>query len=70
MLRPGGTIRLLNKDETCPNEVVFKCDSDIKDWLQEKLKECDYKELLQCVASPNLPAWRLRKWLKEQWEGK
>ena len=37
-------------------------------YIEKKLKECNYKALLQCVASPNLPAWRLRKWLKEQWE--
>lgn len=63
-----GTIKLLDVGETCPNEIVFRCDDNIKEWLEKKLKECNYKNLLQCVASPNLPAWRLRKWLKEQWE--
>ena len=63
-----GTIKLLDEGETCPNEIVFRCNDNIKEWLEKKLKECNYKNLLQCVASPNLPAWRLRKWLKEQWE--
>ncbi len=63
-----GTVRLLNQKEFCPNEVVFRCDNNIRGWLGEKLTICDYKNLLQCVASPNLPAWRLKKWLKEQWE--
>ena len=34
----------------------------------KKLQECDYKSILNCVSTPNLPAWRLRKWLKEQWD--
>lgn len=63
-----GTIKLLDEGEACPNEIVFRCNDNIKEWLEKKLKECNYKNLLQCVASPNLPAWRLRKWLKEQWE--
>ena len=63
-----GSIRLLNDGEFCPNEVVFKATDEIKPWLQEKLKACDYKQLLSCVSTPNLPAWRLRKWLKEEWD--
>lgn len=63
-----GTIRLLGEDEFCPNEVVFKCDENMKPWLEKKLKECNYQAILNCVTTPNLPAWRLRKWLKEQWD--
>lgn len=64
-----GNIHLLGEGETCPNEVVFKVeDEKVKEWLSRKLKECDYKSLLSCVASPNLPAWRLMKWLKEEFE--
>ena len=62
-----GTIRLLGSDEFCPNEIVFSVDEDIKDWLELKLKACDYQSLLSCVTTPNLPAWRLRKWLKEEY---
>ncbi len=65
-----GTIRLLEEGETCTNEVVFYVDpnnKDMIDWLGQKLKECNYQEILKCVSTPNLPAWRLRKWLKEQW---
>lgn len=63
-----GSIHLLSPDETCPNEVVFKAEDSIKDWLEKKLKECNYQELLSCVSTPNLPAWRLRKWLKEEYD--
>ena len=63
-----GSIRLLGENEFCPNEIVFKAEDEIKPWLKQKLQECDYKELLSCVSTPNLPAWRLRKWLKEEWD--
>ena len=63
-----GTIKLLEDGETCPNEVVFDADDTIKEWLGKKLKECDYQEILSCVTTPNLPAWRLKKWLKEEYE--
>ena len=63
-----GSVRLLGEGETCPNEVVFKCEDSIKEWLGQKLAECDYQAILQSVTTPNLPAWRLRKWLKEEWE--
>lgn len=63
-----GSIHLLSPDETCPNEVVFKAEDSIKNWLEKKLKECNYQELLSCVSTPNLPAWRLRKWLKEEYD--
>ena len=43
-------------------------DDSIKNWLREKLENCDYKALLSCVSTPNLPAWRLRKWLKEEYQ--
>ena len=63
-----GTIHLLKDDEYCPNEIVFIVEDNMKDWVRSKLEECDYKELLSCESTPNLPAWRLRKWLKEEWE--
>ncbi len=66
-----GTIKLLEANETCTNEVVFKLDPNnpnIYHWLGQKLNECDYNAILNCVSTPNLPAWRLRKWLKEQWD--
>lgn len=64
-----GNIHLLKENETCPNEVVFKVSNDkTSAWLEKKLKECNYKDLLSCVSSPNLPAWRLMKWLKEEYE--
>jgi hypothetical protein len=62
-----GTIRLLAEGETCPNEVVFRVSEDRRVWLEEKLKNCNYNSLLSCVTTPNLPAWRLRKWLKEEY---
>lgn len=62
-----GTIRLLEDNEYCPNEVVFKVEDSIKSWIENKLKTCDFKSLLSCVTTPNLPAWRLRKWLKEEY---
>lgn len=66
-----GNIRLLNEDERTDNEIVFRIDDESKrEWLEEKLKECDYKGLLSCVSSPNLPVWRLNKWLFEQWNSK
>lgn len=63
-----GTIHLLAENETCPNEVVFRVKPEMYNWLKEKLEKCDYKALLSCVTTPNLPAWRLRKWLKEEYE--
>ena len=65
-----GRIRLLEDNETCPNEVVFHIEpnnEELRLWLHNKLLECDYQELISCVSSPNLPAWRLRKWLKQEW---
>ena len=63
-----GQIRLLGEDEKCPNEVVFKVEPEMMDWVGNKLRECNYQALLNCVSTPNLPAWRLRKWLKEEYE--
>lgn len=62
-----GNIHLLDDNEFCPNEVVFRVDDSMKDWLKNKLQICDYKAILSCVSTPNLPAWRLRKWLKEEY---
>lgn len=66
-----GTIKLLSENETCTNEVVFRLDPNdvnIHEWLKNKLQKCNYETILNCVSTPNLPAWRLRKWLKEQWD--
>lgn len=63
-----GNIRLLEDGETCPNEVVLKTDSTMREWVGQKLRQCDYKALLSCVSTPNLPAWRLKKWLKEEYD--
>lgn len=63
-----GKVRLLEDGEFCPNEVVFKVQENMRNWVGQKLKKCNYQELLSCVASPNLPAWRLRKWLKEEYD--
>lgn len=63
-----GTIRLLEEDETCPNEVVLRVEETMRPWVEEKLRQCNYKSLLSCVTTPNLPAWRLKKWLKEEYE--
>lgn len=63
-----GTIRLLEDGEFCPNEVVFSVDDTMKEWVRDKLLNCDYQSLLSCVTTPNLPAWRLRKWLKEEYD--
>lgn len=63
-----GTIKLLDDGEYSNNEVVFIVDDpERKEWLKNKLQECDYQELLSCVSTPNLPAWRLRKYLYEKY---
>lgn len=62
-----GNIRLLKDDETADNEIVFRVDDESKrEWLADALGRCNYKSLLSCVSEPNLPAWRLNKWLCEQ----
>lgn len=61
-----GSIKLLGEDEQATNEIVFEIDDEaIRPWLEKALRECDYQELLSCVSTPNLPAWRLRKYLYE-----
>jgi hypothetical protein len=63
-----GNIRLLNENENATNEIVLEVEPFIKDWIHNKLKNCNYQSLLSCVSTPNLPAWRLKKWLFEEWE--
>ena len=59
-----GNIRLLKDDETADNEIVFRVDDESKrEWLADALGRCNYKSLLSCVSEPNLPVWRLNKWL-------
>lgn len=60
-----GKIRLLKDGEYADNEIVFKVSEEKKEWLKQKLEECDYLSLVSAVSSPNLPIWRLKKWLKE-----
>jgi len=62
-----GNIKLLEDDETCTNEVVFRCTDEVKPWLYKKLKECNYNDLISCVTTPNLPSWRLRNYLRDEW---
>lgn len=63
-----GRLRLLGENEFADNEIVFLVEEDKKQWLSQKLAECDYHSIAGYVSSPNLPVWRLNKWLKEQWE--
>lgn len=63
-----GNIRLLKDDEVATNEIVFTVEPAMVEWVGNKLKECDYHSLLSCVSTPNLPAWRLQKWLYEEWQ--
>ena len=62
-----GSIHLLDESEFCPNEIVFKVNDDMKEWVRQKLEECNYQNLLSCVSTPNLPIWRLKKWLYNEW---
>lgn len=63
-----GRIRLLEEGEYADNEVVFRVDDEFKrEWLEEALKECDYDALVKAVTVPNLPIWRLKKWLYERY---
>lgn len=63
-----GKIHLLENDEFADNEIVFRVDDESKkEWLGDKLKECDYQQIVNYVTSPNLPVWRLNKWLYEQY---
>lgn len=62
-----GRLRLLGADEYADNEIVFIVSPEMRDWVSKKLQECDYTAIAGYVTSPNLPVWRLNKWLKEQW---
>lgn len=62
-----GKVRLLKDNEVADNEIVFRVDDENKrEWLANALDRCNYKSLLSCVSEPNLPIWRLNKWLCEQ----
>ena len=64
-----GRIRLLNENEFADNEIVFRVDDPTKyQWLKDRLQECNYNSLVSAVSSPNLPAWRLNKWLLEKYK--
>lgn len=63
-----GTIRLLNDGEYVPNEVVIKLtdNSALYDWMKQSLETADYNTIVNAVTTPNLPAWRLKKYLYEK----
>lgn len=64
-----GTIKLLQEGEQSPNQIVIMMkdpQSQIAKQIQKELLTCDYSSLLSCVSTPNLPAWRLKKWLSER----
>lgn len=63
-----GKIRLLEEGETCPNEVVIMIDkeAELYDWIGKTLAETDYESIVKAVKAPNLPAWRLKKYLYEK----
>lgn len=63
-----GKLRLLETDEKADNEIVFRVEDNMKEWVSEQLQKCDYNGVASYVTSPNLPVWRLNKWLKEQWD--
>lgn len=64
-----GRIRLLGQDERADNEIVFRVDDESKrEWLKDALERCDYNSLVSAVSSPNLPIWRLKKWLVEEYK--
>ena len=62
-----GVPRLLNDGEYCTNEVVIECLPEYKEKIEKLLKDCNYQSLLSCVSLPNLPAWRVKKYLWERW---
>lgn len=66
----GSRLRLLEVDETVGNEIVFLVEDHMKEWLFEQLQLCDYISIARHVATPNLPVWRLNKWLKKQWNNR
>lgn len=61
-----GKLRLLADGEYADNEIVFTVTDDLRNWLDEKLHECNYESIAGYVTSPNLPVWRLNKWLFEE----
>lgn len=64
-----GRIRLLNKSEFADNEIVFRVDDAAQyEWLKQELVSCNYSTLVYSISSPNLPIWRLKKYLKERYE--
>lgn len=64
-----GEPKLLQEEEFCPNEIVYNCKTDeMREWLGKQLQVCPYRELIKAVSTPNLPIWRLNKWLKEQFD--
>lgn len=63
-----GKIELLPEGKFADNEIVFRVDDPTKyEWLKNKLQICDYNKLLNYVTSPNMPIWRLKKWLHEEY---
>lgn len=57
--------RLLKDGETCTNEIVIDVVPAKYEWFKTKLEECDFNSLMSATVSPNMPDWRVLKYLKE-----
>ena len=60
-----GNIRLLNDGEYCPNEVVLKVEKDKIEEVSKILQNANLSSLANGITTPNLPAWRLKKYIYE-----
>lgn len=60
--------RLLKDNEYCTNEIVINVDPKKYDWFKSTLEKCDFDSLISCTNAPNLPDWRVLKYLKEQYD--
>lgn len=57
--------RLLKDDETCTNEIVIDVAPSKYEWFKKQLENCDYDSLMSATNSPNMPDWRILKYLDE-----
>lgn len=57
--------RLLKDGETCTNEIVINVRPDRYKWFKEKLEQCNFDSLKSCTNAPNMPDWRVLKYLQE-----
>lgn len=60
--------RLLKDNEFCTNEIVLLVDPKKYDWFNKTLSECNYNDLMKATNSPNLPDWRILKYLDTRWK--